>query len=113
MTKVIPNKNGWIIFAAETIRHQNERIRNKNPSASLSKIGLNHTANAFWNLSPAELVEHTISRGFGVLADSGALVVDTGKFREERQKINLLFAMKNCQHSRLEQCKLSCRRGSF
>ena len=44
----------------------------KNPNASLSKIGLNHTANAYWNLSPAEVVEHTITRGLGVLADSGA-----------------------------------------
>lgn len=58
----------------------------KNPAASLAAIGLQHTGNAFWNLSPAELVEHTLNRGLGVLADSGALVVDTGKFRGRAPK---------------------------
>lgn len=33
-----------------------------------------------YNLTPAELVEHTLRRGEGVLADSGALCVSTGKF---------------------------------
>lgn len=58
----------------------------KNPTANLSAIGLNHKATAYWNLTPAELVEHTISRNMGVLADSGALVVDTGKFRGRAPK---------------------------
>ncbi len=58
----------------------------KNPSASLSSIGLNNTANVFWNLSPAELVEQAVSRGYGVLADSGALVIDTGKFKGRAPK---------------------------
>ncbi|HNO27653.1 MAG TPA: phosphoenolpyruvate carboxykinase (ATP) [Chitinophagales bacterium] len=58
----------------------------KNPAASLAAIGLNHTGHAFWNLSPAELVEHTLQRGMGVMADSGALVVDTGKFRGRAPK---------------------------
>jgi len=34
----------------------------------------------FWNLHPAELVEEAVKRGEGVLADSGALMCDTGKF---------------------------------
>ncbi len=58
----------------------------KNPTATLSSIGLYHKATAYWNLTPAELVEHTISRGMGVIADSGALVVDTGKFRGRAPK---------------------------
>ena len=58
----------------------------KNPTATLSSIGLDHKATAYWNLTPAELVEHTISRGMGVIADSGALVVDTGKFRGRAPK---------------------------
>lgn len=58
----------------------------KNPSANLSKIGLNHTATAYWNLTPAELVEHSVSNGYSILADSGALVVDTGKFRGRAPK---------------------------
>ena len=33
-----------------------------------------------YNLTPTELVEHTLSRGEGVLADNGGLVVKTGEF---------------------------------
>ncbi len=38
------------------------------------------TANIFLNLHPEELIEHTIQKKQGVLSDTGALVVDTGKF---------------------------------
>ncbi|MEZ5014268.1 MAG: phosphoenolpyruvate carboxykinase (ATP) [Chitinophagales bacterium] len=58
----------------------------KNPMSDLKNIGLHNSANVFWNLSPAELVEHTIARGYGQMADSGALVVDTGKFRGRAPK---------------------------
>ena len=63
-----------------------QEIGIKNPNANLSKIGLNHTATAYWNLTPAELVEHSVSNGYSILADSGALVVDTGKFRGRAPK---------------------------
>ena len=63
-----------------------KEIGKKNPNANLSKIGLNHTATAYWNLTPAELVEHSVSNGYSILADSGALVVDTGKFRGRAPK---------------------------
>lgn len=46
----------------------------------LEKIGLLKYKNAYWNLSPAELTEHAIRRGEGVLNDTGALMVDTGEF---------------------------------
>lgn len=49
-------------------------------NASLESIGLKHYANAFWNLSPAELVEETILNGQGVLTNTGALAIDTGEF---------------------------------
>jgi phosphoenolpyruvate carboxykinase (ATP) len=52
----------------------------KNPNASLSEFGIKNYKNAYWNLSPEELVEHSIKTGQGVLADSGALVIKTGKF---------------------------------
>ncbi|HMN04095.1 MAG TPA: phosphoenolpyruvate carboxykinase (ATP) [Flavobacteriales bacterium] len=48
--------------------------------ADLSKIGLGNMGDVFWNLEPAELVEHTLVNGQGVLASSGALAVDTGEF---------------------------------
>src|SRR5690606_38257344 len=53
-------------------------LRPKN--ADLSQIGLSNLGDLDWNLEPAELVEHTIVNGQGVLADSGALAVDTGEF---------------------------------
>ena len=52
----------------------------KNPAASLEAIGLSNYKTAYWNLTPEELVEHSIKKGMGVLAESGALVISTGKF---------------------------------
>ena len=46
---------------------------------SLSAIGLENVAEAHRNLSPVRLIEHTLRNGEGVLADSGALRVTTGK----------------------------------
>lgn len=51
----------------------------KNPSANLAVIGITSN-NIFWNLSPEELIEASISKGMGVLSDTGALCVRTGKF---------------------------------
>lgn len=34
----------------------------------------------YWNLTPSELVEHSIQKGQGVFNDLGALAVDTGEF---------------------------------
>src|SRR6185437_5341869 len=51
----------------------------KNPSASLAKMGLNVSI-AHWNLSSEELVNKTLELGQGVLNDTGALCVSTGKF---------------------------------
>lgn len=48
--------------------------------ADLGKLGLAHLGDVYWNLEPAELVEHALVNGQGVLADSGALAVDTGEF---------------------------------
>ncbi|MDX9752086.1 MAG: phosphoenolpyruvate carboxykinase (ATP) [Flavobacteriales bacterium] len=52
----------------------------KPKNAALSTIGIHNTGDVYWNLEPAELVEHTIISGQGVLASSGALAVDTGEF---------------------------------
>lgn len=46
----------------------------------LSNLGLQNVSNAFWNLTPAELVEETIIQGMGILSNTGALAVDTGEF---------------------------------
>ncbi len=50
---------------------------NQNTVESAGIIGLAHIHS---NLSPAVLVEHALERKEGLLADSGALVVQTGKF---------------------------------
>lgn len=47
---------------------------------SLNDLGLGNVENAYWNLTPAELAEETIVQGMGVLADTGALAIDTGEF---------------------------------
>ncbi|MFN0013342.1 MAG: phosphoenolpyruvate carboxykinase (ATP) [Saprospiraceae bacterium] len=52
----------------------------RNPAASLDSIGLKGYKTAHWNFSPEELIEHTIAKGMGKLADSGALVINTGEF---------------------------------
>ncbi len=52
----------------------------KPSTSNLKELGLGNVANAFWNLTPADLVEETIINGMGVLADSGAIAIDTGEF---------------------------------
>jgi len=46
----------------------------------LSYVQLDRARNIFYQLSPAELVEEALKRNEGVLADSGALAIDTGEF---------------------------------
>ncbi len=52
----------------------------KAKNASISTLGLSNVAAAYWNLTPSQLVEDTILREEGVLADNGALAIDTGEF---------------------------------
>jgi len=51
----------------------------KNAKIDVDAIGLGKTT-IYWNLTPAALIEKSISSGQGVLASSGALKIDTGKF---------------------------------
>ncbi len=52
---------------------------NKNTSSSLTSYGIER-ATEYWNLSPEELVEHSIKKGLGKLTESGAIAINTGKF---------------------------------
>lgn len=63
----------------------------KNPSAKLTPEGLN-VAIAHWNLSAEELTQKTIELGQGVLNDTGALAVNTGKFtgRSPKDKFTVI-----------------------
>lgn len=62
----------------------------KGTNASLSTIGLAKVATAFWNLSPAELIEETFASGDGVLCNNGALAIDTGEFTGRSPKDKFL-----------------------
>ncbi|MBK8500344.1 MAG: phosphoenolpyruvate carboxykinase (ATP) [Flavobacteriales bacterium] len=53
---------------------------NKPKNADLNAVGLGRLGDVYWNLEPAELVEHVIVNGQGVLADTGALAIETGEF---------------------------------
>lgn len=57
-----------------------------NKQFPLEAYGITDYKSAYWNCSPEELVEMTISRGQGELADSGALSVNTGEFRGRSPK---------------------------
>lgn len=52
----------------------------KTKGADISQYGIKNPSAEYWNLSPAELVEQTIIRNQGLLADNGALAIDTGEF---------------------------------
>jgi len=52
----------------------------QNPTQTLSSLGIKTTKQVFWNLTPAELVEHALQNGEGTLTDVGALMADTGEF---------------------------------
>src|SRR5689334_10746444 len=51
-----------------------------NPLKNLSKLGLKNAESVHYQLSPEELVQHTLRINEGVLNDTGALVIQTGEF---------------------------------
>ncbi len=57
-----------------------KELGTKNPGASIKDHGFNSVKIAHWNLTPEELVEASIKRDMGVLSDSGAICISTGKF---------------------------------
>jgi phosphoenolpyruvate carboxykinase (ATP) len=54
-------------------------VTNRVPSFDLHHQGIDTAAKLHWNLGPAELTEHAICNGEGMLAKDGPLVVKTGK----------------------------------
>ena len=50
------------------------------PLRALGELGLSNSQNIHYQLTPQLLVEQSLKRGDGVLNNSGALVIQTGKF---------------------------------
>ena len=48
--------------------------------AEIEKLGIQNTGKLFYNLSYDELIDHELKNGECVMADSGAMMVDTGIF---------------------------------
>lgn len=64
-----------------------------------SSLGLNHQGSAFWNLTPAELVEDAIILGQGMLTDTGALSIETGEFTGRSPKDKFIVRDENTEKS--------------
>ena len=52
----------------------------KNPQAKLEDLGIRNYRKAYWNETPEFLEEATIVREQGIIADNGALAINTGTF---------------------------------
>lgn len=68
-------------------------------NADLGKIGLGNVDTVFWNLTPAELTEHTLLREQGVLSSTGALAIDTGEFTGRSPKDRFVVCDENTEGS--------------
>src|SRR6266550_4469509 len=61
------------------VNEGNIRVSNQVPHSGLDAQGIATSAEVFWNLGTAPLVEHAVRRGEGLLAKDGPLVVRTGR----------------------------------
>src|SRR6476659_9595835 len=61
-------------------RRESLSVTNRVPQHDLDAQRIATSAEIFWNLQTAPLVEHAVRRGEGRLTKDGALLVDTGKF---------------------------------
>jgi len=86
---------------------QMEKFGFRNPEADLRILGISGTRNTHWNLSPEDLIQASICRGMGVQADSGALVIKTGKFTGRAPKDRFIvedsFSQKHVDWGRINQ----------
>ncbi len=57
-----------------------QELEPKTMKKNLSAIGIETSGEIFWNLRPAELVEHSLKNQEGTLTNVGALMADTGEF---------------------------------
>lgn len=69
------------------------------PAGELVKLGLQLSDNIHYQLSPEELTAQTLSRGEGKLNDTGALVINTGKFTGRSPKDKFIVKDTITEHS--------------
>jgi phosphoenolpyruvate carboxykinase (ATP) len=65
----------------------------------LSYLKLDRARNIYYQLSPAELIEAALIRNEGVLADTGALAIDTGEFTGRSPKDRFIVEDSKTQNS--------------
>lgn len=63
----------------------------------LEYLNIKTSADIYENLSPAELIEHSVKRGEGILSDTGALVVNTGKYTGRSPKDRFIVRQKSIE----------------
>ena len=65
------------------------------PLDALKKFGLSVSGNVHYQLSPGQLTDQAVERGDGVLNDTGALLINTGKFtgRSPKDKFTVKDAL--------------------
>ena len=66
-----------------------------NPTAyqseyGLDKLGIKTNKTVYWNLTVEKLYEKALEKGEGNITDSGALMVTTGKHRDEARNDRFL-----------------------
>jgi phosphoenolpyruvate carboxykinase (ATP) len=62
-----------------SLREAKSRVSNRVPNRGLEAQNIATGAEIFWNLQTAQLVEHAVRRGEGLLAKDGPFVVRTGR----------------------------------
>src|SRR5688500_17469081 len=73
---------GWRIGGSAPAKRREAMSTRAAPQSGTDAVvgaGLGATADVRWNLQPAQLYEHALRRGEGLLAATGPLAVETGE----------------------------------